>query len=367
MQNTGGPRTQLWREEHEILSGLAAAVPDEGTVVEIGTAEGGTALLMRRAVEGRRVKISTVDVAPNLKAYGYLRGTGVTIVAQPSEDYARIWKETESPPIDLLFIDGNHNLDHFIADWNCWIPMVRPGGAVAIHDFDPAERGGIAHFAIRVGAESILRRDFLKNSQHRFKLLYGTIDAPGQALVNAEACHATLVHIGQEIVCVRDRDHSDSCIVADDGLGLLLNACLKPAGRIRIASLNEATDPAGKYIVSARPDGLALNSLRARGVHDDNITVLNSLTICYLLANALRSNYEYLSDHTGSLNEFLSWAEALSMFEHGCGESFFPDSVPEPGLSGELGIHQLSRLIAREQVRLTMLAKIFRTFVDWTP
>jgi hypothetical protein len=367
MQNTGDPRTQLWSEEHEILSGLAAAVPDGGTVVEIGTAEGGTALLMHRAVEGRQVKICTIDVAPCAKAYGYLKGTGVTIVAQPSREYARAWKETKSPPIDLLFIDGGHDLEHFIGDWNSWVPMVRPGGTVAIHDFDPAERGGIAHFAIRVGAESILRRGFLKNSQHRFKLLYGTIDNPGQAFVDAEACHAALAHIGQEIVYVRDHDHSDSCIVADHGLCLLLNACLRPVGRIKVASPNGATDPAGKYIVGARPDESALNSLRALGIHDDNITVLNSLTICYLLANALRSNYEYLSDHTGSLNEFLSWAEALSMFEHGCGESSFPDSVPKPGMSGEMGIRQLSRVVAHEHVRLTMLARIFRTFVDWTP
>lgn len=366
MQKVSSPRTQLWREEHEILSGLAAAVPEGGTIVEIGTAEGGTALLMHRAVARRRVKIFTVDVGPCAKAREYLKETDVTIVAQPSEEYARIWKASEHSPIDLLFIDGNHDLEHFINDWNNWVPLVRPGGTVAIHDFDPVERGGIAHFAIRVGADTILRAGFIKHAQHRFKLLYGTIAAPGHSVVDAQECAATLSLIGQEIVRMRDRDHSKYCIVADDDIGPLLKICLKPPGRLRVANLEAPVDRAGKYIVAARPDGSDSKALRACGVPNDNIVALDSLTLCYLLANALKSNYEYLSERTHSWNDFLSWVEALQMFESGCGESLFPEPVATAGLPGGTGIRQLSRLIAREQVHLAMLARVARTFVNWT-
>ena len=43
----------------------------------------------------------------------------------------------EAPiPCDLLFIDGDHHVDAVIADLRDWLPSLRPGGMLAMHDID---------------------------------------------------------------------------------------------------------------------------------------------------------------------------------------------------------------------------------------
>lgn len=40
--------------------------------------------------------------------------------------------------IDLLFIDADHSYDAIMRDWQDWVPKVRIGGIVALHDTRPA-------------------------------------------------------------------------------------------------------------------------------------------------------------------------------------------------------------------------------------
>ena len=39
-------------------------------------------------------------------------------------------------PCDLLFIDGDHSYDAVVADLRCWLPSLKPGGILAMHDID---------------------------------------------------------------------------------------------------------------------------------------------------------------------------------------------------------------------------------------
>jgi predicted O-methyltransferase YrrM len=48
-----------------------------------------------------------------------------------SQDVGRVWS---GPPVDLVFIDGDHSPQACREDWDVWHPHVRPGGAVAFHD-----------------------------------------------------------------------------------------------------------------------------------------------------------------------------------------------------------------------------------------
>ncbi len=52
-----------------------------------------------------------------------------------SQDVGREW---QGPPVDLVFIDGDHSVPGCREDWEVWHPHVRAGGAVAMHD---ARRG----------------------------------------------------------------------------------------------------------------------------------------------------------------------------------------------------------------------------------
>ena len=38
------------------------------------------------------------------------------------------------PPIDFIFIDGDHSYEGLRRDWESWRDMVAPGGVVALHD-----------------------------------------------------------------------------------------------------------------------------------------------------------------------------------------------------------------------------------------
>jgi predicted O-methyltransferase YrrM len=39
-------------------------------------------------------------------------------------------------PCDLLFIDGDHHKDAVVADLQHWLPSLKPGGMLAMHDID---------------------------------------------------------------------------------------------------------------------------------------------------------------------------------------------------------------------------------------
>ncbi len=41
--------------------------------------------------------------------------------------------------LDFVYIDGNHLIDHVLADLNAWAPKVRSGGYVSGHDFKDYE------------------------------------------------------------------------------------------------------------------------------------------------------------------------------------------------------------------------------------
>jgi glycosyltransferase involved in cell wall biosynthesis len=45
--------------------------------------------------------------------------------------------------LDFVFIDGNHVFDHAVQDIIRWVPKVRIGGMVGVHDYFPMRRGGV--------------------------------------------------------------------------------------------------------------------------------------------------------------------------------------------------------------------------------
>jgi predicted O-methyltransferase YrrM len=67
-----------------------------------------------------------------LEAQERLAGTNAIIWRKRSLDAV---KEFESESIDAVYIDGDHELYHVIADIYHWEKIVRPGGIVAGHDF----------------------------------------------------------------------------------------------------------------------------------------------------------------------------------------------------------------------------------------
>lgn len=304
----------LWDEEHEKLCQYAELVPTNGTIVEIGTAHGGTAKLFYNVTHHKKVKIFTIDVSPLKCAYSNLGNTNVTIVSKQSSDFARSWKHEVNRPIDLLYIDGNHNFKHVYEDFCLWAPYLKLGGVVVFHDYDPPERGGIVHFGVRVCLDTILKLNILSSVKHEYKLLFGLLSKPGNGKLSVQDCYETLISIGSNIKRFRENIFSESMKV---GLNALQN---------RIANLD-------------------------------------SLTACYCIDFLLKNDCELLAGASHSVNEFRKWSESLSIFEHGYGPSLYPDNISN--ISSPENVVDLSRLIAREQIKITLLSMVLKTVVHW--
>jgi GT2 family glycosyltransferase/predicted O-methyltransferase YrrM len=111
------------------------------TVVELGVAEGGSAVELRSVMSsaGRlflvdpyqpgSLGISMARIVARRTVHGVHNGR-VNWLRCHSEEAVLGWRE----PIDFLFIDADHSYERARSDWMQWTPFVRPGGHVALHD-----------------------------------------------------------------------------------------------------------------------------------------------------------------------------------------------------------------------------------------
>jgi predicted O-methyltransferase YrrM len=150
------------RSEIEALLGMLSAHPPR-TVLEIGTARGGTLFLLGR-VATADARIASIDLPGGTFGGGYDRIWVPLLKMLPSRQQtlrlmradshdprtharARSWLTGE--PLDFLLIDGDHRFDGVRGDFLTYGSLVRPGGLIAIHDIVPGDDekvGGVPAF-----------------------------------------------------------------------------------------------------------------------------------------------------------------------------------------------------------------------------
>jgi len=104
-------------------------------VVEIGSADGGSSVVLGVKVRERDGHLYCIEMktkqrmVDNMKAHG-LEGF-YTLIAKASP-----WVPPEDLPkqVDLLFIDGRHDIRWALVDYHYFEPLVRPGGIIIFHD-----------------------------------------------------------------------------------------------------------------------------------------------------------------------------------------------------------------------------------------
>jgi predicted O-methyltransferase YrrM len=168
--------------DHEARALYAAALAGAqlGTLVEIGTYQGRSAILLAGAarVAGRKLitvdhhrgseehqpgweyhdpslvdpLIGQIDTLPLARRALALAGVEreVVMVVGRSPEVAELWPGAE---LGFVFIDGGHTDEAAVADYESWSPLVTAGGVLAIHDVfpDPAD-GGQAPYRIYLRA-----------------------------------------------------------------------------------------------------------------------------------------------------------------------------------------------------------------------
>lgn len=118
------------------------------TVVEIGTARGGTLWLWCRLADPDALIVS-VDLPGGPFGGGYTVHDVPRLVAhaEHGQDIQLLAGNSHSPKmleavknligergVDLLFIDGDHSYEGVKQDWEMYSPLVNPGGIVIFHD-----------------------------------------------------------------------------------------------------------------------------------------------------------------------------------------------------------------------------------------
>ena len=152
------------------LAYLAAQVPDGGVIVELGSAWGRSAAYMADALREKRIDalIYCIDLwdlgkgitperhhaasafdmfANNLLAlglYGYVRQ-----IKSDSAAAIKTWRDMESKPIDLLFIDADHSYESVLQDYETWQGAVREGGRIVFHDYNHAPVRQVIHGTVK--------------------------------------------------------------------------------------------------------------------------------------------------------------------------------------------------------------------------
>lgn len=134
----------------EILR-LAEIVTDlqPRALLEIRTAEGGTLFVFCRcaAPNARVVSIDLPGGGPFGGGYRVWRHTlyrrfaaasqSVRLIRADSHSFAtlkRVKSELAGSPLDFLFIDGDHTYEGVKRDFEMYLPLVREGGLIAMHD-----------------------------------------------------------------------------------------------------------------------------------------------------------------------------------------------------------------------------------------
>jgi len=125
---------QQAKKEVIFLAECASKIQN-GVIVEIGRRKGGSLLIL--CSHSPTSKVYSIDsqskyddsIVKLLKASDISRDRYKLIV-----EHSQSIHKWDCGDIDLLFIDGNHNFNAAYKDLLLWVPRVKPGGLVMMHD-----------------------------------------------------------------------------------------------------------------------------------------------------------------------------------------------------------------------------------------
>lgn len=143
----------LFPDEVPFLKELALSLPDNPVVVNIGAGAGTSGLAF---VESRLdLQLYTIDQQKEDSPFGCLAAEEREIkkadlwyalagnprvrhIHQDSVEAGEMWHIFYNPA-DMVFVDGNHTYKGCKADIKAWLPNIKSGGIIAIHDYKKSE------------------------------------------------------------------------------------------------------------------------------------------------------------------------------------------------------------------------------------
>lgn len=142
--NAGLARAETQTSEAERAC-LARHAAGRRRLAEVGVWHGVTTCRLRRAMATDGVLFGVDPYPPGRLGFSAQRviarrevskseGGEVRWLRLTGEEAARRLAREGAPPVDFVFIDGEHSYDGLRRDWEAWSGLVAPGGVVALHD-----------------------------------------------------------------------------------------------------------------------------------------------------------------------------------------------------------------------------------------
>ncbi len=159
--------TQLTLSERDCLRRYAR---DRRVLVEIGVWHGVTTRLLRDVMADDATLMAVDPFVPGRLGFSPQRNIARHEVARSSRgsveflratgaDAAALYASRDLPPVDFVFVDGDHSLEAVTEDWVGWSPLVRTGGVVALHDSRSSLERQIDDTGSAVFTREVIRRD----------------------------------------------------------------------------------------------------------------------------------------------------------------------------------------------------------------
>jgi predicted O-methyltransferase YrrM len=128
----------LTDEEGEALYDLARACTGRGAIVEIGSWKGKSTICLGLGSQaGAAVPIYAIDPHADYRFDDFkanIDRAGIAELVRPIASLSQPAADAFDDPIELLFVDGSHEYDLVLEDFEKWVPKVVEGGWVAFHD-----------------------------------------------------------------------------------------------------------------------------------------------------------------------------------------------------------------------------------------
>ena len=126
-----------------LMKKMAITIPEDGVIVNVGAGAGTSGLAYRETCP--KAKIYTVDFRDSHPEGGLqnernafeIAGLSHCLPTQILSDSKEAGKKWKNGIIDLLFIDAEHSYEGCKGDIMAWLPHVRSGGLLLIHDYHP--------------------------------------------------------------------------------------------------------------------------------------------------------------------------------------------------------------------------------------
>ena len=345
------PFSQLWAEEEEFITKQSSLLMENAVVVEIGTAQGGSAYLFATAAHERNVFVYSYDISPSDEAFENLRGLNVRIIAESSEKGAAEWQNKYGKPVDLLFIDGSHTLENVYLDFVSWFPYLRTGGRILFHDYDPVHRGGYAHLGVKVFIDALRMLGILSDNEHVGRIFSGIKDSEVNNLQLSDGCIHAYEKIGMDVARFLEFDFRHCNFIGDEDDYLNVLRELRGFRGEKIDDINKIS-PENVVVLPHPLTKDFIEKIKER----DILILLNEVIFLYFLYDSILNDRNRVLSITKNRDMYFKWEELLEMHNH---SHNCEPSVKDIFNVKDKGIKGISRICARELVRLNILNNIF--------